>query len=385
MVFLGHAAEKSNWLHRKWAAALPHHYCWPVPQTRFRLPVVALYGILTVSILTAGAPTAWATTPTSHIVPGHQAGVSCLSRSLCVLVGYNSQSTGDVVVLRDGVPVRQAAVPGSKALYSVSCSEGAGCVAAGENTNDTQLMLVTLNSSGAIVSTKSLTLQTGVTLTRISCVTTSSCALSGDDIFVSPAGLDIGHWDGHAVTVSQVPAPTGTSAPSLQAVSCSGTNCVAVGSAFKGVNVDGLVLRSVGWAKPQLYVVPNYSLYGVSCVSGSLCYAAGSTRTGGIVIPVTNGKAGTAATAGADLMGIACRASTCVSAGEKLAPPGAARNDNYYGALVTTVAGKITSTQLVAASGGYANIAQYGGSFVALGASQGQIIGTGSAVTTGKV
>jgi hypothetical protein len=356
-----------------------------VPQSRFRLPVIALSGIVTVSGLIAGAPTASASTAASHTVPGHQAGVSCLSKSLCVLVGYNSQSMGDVVVLRDGVTVSQAVVPGSKAFYSVSCSEGAGCVAAGQNTNDTQLMLVTLNSSGAIVSTKSLTLKTGVTLTRISCVTTSSCALSGDDIFVSPAGLDIGHFDGHAVTVSQVPAPTGTSAPSLQAVSCSGTTCAAVGSAFKGADVDGLVLRSVGWAKPQLYVVPNYSLYGISCVSGSVCYAAGSTRTGGIVIPVTKGRAGTAATVRPDLMGIACRASTCVSAGENLAPPGAPRNDNYYGALVTTVSGKVTSTQLVATSGGYSNIAQYGGSFVALGAPRGQIIGTGSAVTTGNV
>jgi hypothetical protein len=66
-------------------------------------------------------------------------------------------------------------------------------------------------------------------------------------------------------------------------------------------------------------------------------------------------------------------------------PPGAPHNDNYYGALVTTVSGKVTSTQLVATSGGYSNISQYGGSFVALGAPQSQIIGTGSAVTTGNV
>jgi len=351
--------------------------------SRLRLAVIALSGLLMVSSPIAGAPPASASTLASHVIPGFQEGVSCLSRSLCVVVGYNNHSTGDVVVLRDGVPVRQVAVPGSKSFYSVSCSQGAGCVAAGQNTDATQLMLVTLDASGAIVSTKSLTLQAGVTLTRISCITTSSCALSGDNIFVSPTGLDIGHWDGHAVTVSQVPAPSGASASSLEAVSCSGTTCVAVGSASKGVNVYGLILRSVDWAKPQLEVVPGDSIYGVSCVSVVTCYASGFTRTGGIVMPVTKGKAGPVATVGADLMGITCRSSTCVSAGEKLAPPGAPATDNYYGALVTTVSGKITSSELVADSGGYSNIAQYGGSFAALGASQGRLLG--SEVTTGDV
>ena len=135
----------------------------------------------------------------------------------------------------------------------------------------------------------------------------------------------------------------------------------------------------------QLAVVPGESIYGVSCINADECYASGFTRTGGIVVPLTKGKAGTAAVVGEDLMGIACRAATCVSAGEKLAPPGAPTKDNFYGALVTTVSGKVTSAQLVAASGGYSNIAQYGGSFAALGASQGQLGGASSEVTTGDV
>jgi hypothetical protein len=331
-----------------------------------------------------GASVASASTLTNHTVPGFQNGVSCLSRSVCVVAGYNVHSMGDVVVVRNGVPVSQAAVPGTKSLYSVSCSQGSGCVAAGQNTDATQLVLVTLRADGSIASTKSLTLQPGVTLTRISCVTTSSCALSGNDIFASPTGLDIGHWDGHAVTVSQVPAPTGTSGASLENVSCSGTTCVAVGWATKGANDEGLILRSVAWARPQLGVAADYSIYGISCVSEQECYASGFTRTGGVVMPVTDGKAGTAATVGADLFGIACRAATCVSAGEILAPPGAPAKDNYYGALITTVSAKVTANQVIASSGGYSGIAQYGGSFAALGASQGQVVGTGE-VTTGDV
>ena len=71
------------------------------------------------------------------------------------------------------------------------------------------------------------------------------------------------------------------------------------------------------------------------------------------------------------------------AAGEILAPPGAPAKDNYYGALITTVSAKVTANQVIASSGGYSGIAQYGGSFAALGASQGRLLG--SEVTTGDV
>jgi hypothetical protein len=332
-----------------------------------------------------GVPAASASALASHPVPGIQQGISCLSTSTCVIVGYNTHSVGDVVVVHHGAPVAQTAIPGSKSFYSVSCAQGAGCVAAGQNTSDSELVLVTTNGDGSVVSTKSITLKPGITLTRISCVTTSSCALSGNDIFTTPTGLDFGHWDGSSLTVRQVPAPTGTSASSLQAVSCSGPTCVAVGSAIKGTGVDGLIVRSTAGGVPQLRVVPGYSIYGVSCPSATLCYASGFTRTGGFVLPLKPDGAGPVASVSADLLAIACHATACVSAGETLAPPGAPAKDTYYGALVTTASGKVTSTELVADSGGYSNIAQYGGAFVALGASHGQLVGFGSEVTTGQV
>jgi hypothetical protein len=345
----------------------------------------ALVPVVMVASLVMAAPAVSASAMASHTVPGTQDGISCLSTRTCVIVGYNAHGVGDVVVVRNGATVAQTPVPGSKSFYSVSCAQGAGCVAVGQNADDSELMLVTTDGSGSVVSTKSIALAPGVTLTRISCVTTSSCALSGDNIFATPVGLDIGHWDGASITVHQVPAPKGTTAPTLEAVSCSGATCVAVGSAIKGTGVDGLVLRSTAWGVPRLQVVPGYSIYGAACPSPTLCYGSGFTRTGGFVMPLNPTGPGPVARVSPDLLSIACHGTTCVSAGETLAPPGAPAKDVYYGALVTTAAGRVTSTALVADSDGYFAISQYGGAFVALGTSRGQLAGFGSEVTTGQV
>jgi hypothetical protein len=316
----------------------------------------------------------------SQPVAGFDTGVSCISPSLCVLVGYNEQSAGDVVRVENGVPKPNTAVAGAKELYSVSCVGGAGCVAVGEPASATGPLLVTLGRTGAVTSSKVLTVPPGVTLTRISCVSLSSCTLSGDDIFTSPELFEIAHWDGTSLSLRPVRIPSGTTGPELEAISCSGATCVAVGSAFKGASVVGIVVRSVAGGPVELRTVAGDSLYGVSCVSTTLCYAAGFTRTGGFVVTIHSGVAVSPASATKpDLFAIACHDSSCWAVGEILAPPGAPAKDVYYGAVLGVSAGKVTSTQLVAASDGFTNVSRYGDMFAALGAGR----ATGSEVTTG--
>ena len=251
-----------------------------------------LAGLLTTgSLLLTVVPVARAATFDSQPVLGFQQGISCLTSRLCVIVGYNNEGIGDVVRVHDGVPAPGTAIAGSKALYSVSCAESAGCAAIGVTSNGASPVVVTLNSSGSVVGSKVLSVAPGVSLTRIACVTPGNCVLSGVDVFASPETLEVAHWDGSALSVHKTAGPAGATDPTLEGLSCSGAACVAVGSAFKGANSDGLVLSIADGKPAQLRVAAGDSIYGASCVSTTLCYGAGFNRSGGVVLTIDHGPA----------------------------------------------------------------------------------------------
>jgi hypothetical protein len=293
-------------------------------------------------------------------------------------VGYNDQSVGDVVRVVGGAPQAEAPVRGSKVLYSVSCVSATACVAVGEPTDDTGALIVTLNATGAIASSRTVTVPPGVSLTRISCVARGSCVLSGTDLFASPVALEVADWNGASLALHKFSSPSGTTDPGLESLSCSGSHCVAVGSAFKGTQAEGIILDISGGKPVQEHVVAGQSLYGVSCTSSTLCYSAGFDRSGGVVLAVNDGIGGTAVAEHGDLLAIACRSTSCIAVGEELAPAGAPAKDIYYGALVSVSSGTVGPTTLVPLSGGFTNVAQSGGVYTALGPAQ----GTGSEVTT---
>jgi len=304
-----------------------------------------------------------------------------LSPALCVVVGYDNRGVGDVVLVRHGSPAPGVEVPGSKWVLAISCPGAAGCVALGQPPSSVGAVVVELSSTGAITSSKVVDVPAGVDLTRIACWTTSSCVLAGVDVFASPESLEVGYWDGTSLSLHSVKAPAGTTDPTIEGAACSGSTCALVGYADKGTGNEGLVLGFTGGQPGALRTVAGGSIYGVSCVGPALCYAAGFTRTGGFVLTLDHGTAGAEVPVKGDLFGIACRAQVCVAAGEVLAPPGAPARDDYYGLLVWTSGGKVTSTQLVPASGGFTSAAQAKGAFAAEGAAQGK----GSEVTTGSL
>ncbi|HTW10375.1 MAG TPA: hypothetical protein VME46_22920 [Acidimicrobiales bacterium] len=110
-----------------------------------------------------------------------------------------------------------------------------------------------------------------------------------------------------------------------------------------------------------------------------LCYGAGFSRTGGLAMTINSGAASSIVTVPeGDMMAIACRATSCTVVGEKLAPPGSPAKDIYFGVLVVLNNGKVTSSDVVRSSGGFTNVAQYGGAYAATVAAQGK----GTEVTT---
>jgi len=319
---------------------------------------------------------------TSHKLSGIETQISCLSSSSCVAVGERG-NRGSVITLKNGTQSHTATLRGSSLIYSVSCPSKSGCWAIGDPKSGAGAYLVKINSAGRVTSARTIGVPAGADLGRISCSSMSSCEVVGTDIFVSPTAIEIGTWNGSKLHVYRVKGVKGGVALSMEGISCWHADCEAVGDVLAGSSEHGLILTTRNGRPGKLHKASDYSLYGVSCVSASRCYAAGyrAASPAGLVVTVSGGVAGHLQTTAGDLFGIECAGSKCVAAGEVLntEPPA---SQIYDGVLLTLSGGTATgSPQVVAASGGYSGIASRGGrGFISIGAPPS---GSGTEVTSG--
>ena len=301
---------------------------------------------------------------TSKPVPGIQSAVSCLTIRLCVLGGQSSKGKGDIVAVHGGVPDRPQFVSHSQVMYSISCPNAAGCVAIARPTDDVGALFVKISAAGKVSGTKLITVPPGVTIDRISCTKLASCEVTGTDFLASPEAIEVGGWNGSKLSLHKVAPPKGTLDPSVQGISCAGTFCDVVGYADKGFNNVGFVVP-VSRGKPgKLHTAPGDSLSGVACPSQSRCYAAGFTRTGGVVLTLNGASPAAPRPVKADLSAIACSGAACTGAGEQLGGTG------FVGVLVAVNGGHVTSSTVVSPSGGYADVARMRDVFMAIGPAQ---------------
>jgi hypothetical protein len=308
---------------------------------------VAVAGALVAGAVAMSSGPALATGLTSHRVAGFQSEVSCLTTALCVVAGYDNKGVGDVVEVRNGVPGHVSVVRHTQGIYSVSCPNKFGCVALGRPTNDIGALFITINGRGQVTGSKPVKVPAGVTIDRIFCSRLRTCAVAGTNFFASPIGIEVGSWNGSKLSLHRVAPPKGSTDTVIEGISCWGTSCEMVGYADKVAVVHGLTL-AVNRGKPgRLRTVNGDSLYGVSCVSRSRCYAVGFDRDGGVVLTLNGGVAGSPQATRSDLFAIACTGSACTAAGEQLG------GTAFVGTLVAVAAGRVTSSQVVSASGGY--------------------------------
>jgi hypothetical protein len=337
---------------------------------------IALAPVLAAGAVALAAGSAQASGLKNQHVAGFQYAVSCLSSQLCVLAGYNNASTGDVVPVRHGTVGRPSAVGHTQQIYSVSCPGASGCVALSRPNNDIGALFVSISRSGVPTRSRLVKVPPGVTLTQISCTSLRSCEVAGTDIFVSQHTIEVGSWNGSRLTLHRVNGPKGTD-DTIGAVSCSGTSCAVAGYAEKLAKIQGIIVTTSHGKPTGLHTFAGEALYGVSCVSKTRCYASGNGQHGGVVLTVNRGVPGSPSRVKPDLFGIACKGNSCTAAGEQLAPPPSTAF--YWGAIVSVSSGKVTSTQLAPASGGYNGVARVGSVFTAVGTAQ----HGGSEVTTG--
>jgi hypothetical protein len=118
---------------------------------------------------------------------------------------------------------------------------------------------------------------------------------------------------------------------------------------------------------------PGAALNDVSCITASICYAAGESSTGGLVMQLRNGAPGPRIAVPGVMYGIACRASECTASGALSSGVG-----TPFGEIVKLTAGKLTGTETVPAAGGVDDVALTNGAITAIGPGY-----SGTAVTTG--
>ncbi|HTW08321.1 MAG TPA: RHS repeat-associated core domain-containing protein [Acidimicrobiales bacterium] len=255
--------------------------------------------------------------------PGHSGtvlhGVSCPSGSRCVAVGQDlgnyAGANGTIEISDTGAgwtpaPVAVPSPPpahGVDTLGSVSCWAPGTCAAVGDyESSKGTLPLVETETGSVWQPAASVALPAGATFTAavlngVSCTSSGTCLavggyqegiIAGHAMAVLSTG---GHWAAGAQAL-EVHLPTASdSSPVLNAVSCAGTGCLAVGGYEKSfyVHPGMAVAESGGHLQRAVEVVPPASdptfvettLSGVSCTGPATCAIAGTYRdpTGGVV------------------------------------------------------------------------------------------------------
>jgi hypothetical protein len=218
-------------------------------------------------------------------------GVACLSAADCLAVGDGYTGSADVALAYSGsgktwaARVPQAAVAG---LQAVSCA-AAKCMALGFNAAQATIADLWNGSRWSEMTVPKTKGSVYYSLSAIACVRPRGCVAVGD-ANLNDNGYPVADtWTGAKWTASRLPMPSGTGNGSLYAVSCvSLTKCFATGGSetIKGVPVSFVdELNGTHWATVKLSVG---SLSAVSCASAKSCLAVGAV--GGDII-VDSGKA----------------------------------------------------------------------------------------------
>jgi hypothetical protein len=292
--------------------------------------------------------TAWRTVSV-RLPPGATAGglrgVSCAAAARCVSVGYYDEGPGQQFALAEAwngaawAPARPPA-PGTPytALYGVSCTSAARCVAVGQYQMPDQVSgpLAEIWNGKRWTQASPPASGPGFAisgLNGVSCTSRTSCVAVGTPLGTRSVPV-IERWNGKSWSAAQGAAVPGDVEAVLTGVSCrSARSCVAVGF---GTRSAAPVSISEIWSGQswRYAAVPlpgggtsGSLLEGVSCAAGRRCVAVGDTASPGTqrAAAVTwNGRAWTVTSVPAPGRGNASRfdgvtclpAAHCVAAGQ---------------------------------------------------------------------
>jgi hypothetical protein len=223
-------------------------------------------------------------------------GVSCLNAQWCLAVGDDSDSNSTLGVsktlieLWDGESWSTAASPnapaGSSFLNGVSCLSSTSCIAVGY-TSSSSSPYQPLSESWNGATWSLLPEPVGVTgqLNGVSCISQSSCVAVGQTDNATVTKTLIESWNGAIWTV-MASRNVGKQSNQLNGVSCvAGGSCTAVGFDNLGRKGNHNLIEYWSGGPWSVGVSPKirntYMLNGISCLSDGTCEAVGETRQKG--------------------------------------------------------------------------------------------------------
>jgi hypothetical protein len=245
--------------------------------------------------------------------PGPPRAVSCTVPDECTAVGWDAANVSVQTSLAEGWngsiwTVQPSVNPeGSTSTIfdGVSCLPDGTCVAVGEylDAAGDDLPLTELWSGGewSLESTPIPDGATSANLSGVSCVSDAGCTAVGASGTgpVGTYGTNLGFadvWNGAEWTLQSTPAPKGSIANDLNAVSCTSGGCVAVGSSMTSTDtMKTLAETTTGttWSiKTTLDTKADTynALYGLSCTSFTSCLAVGYGFAGTSTSAVTSAQ-----------------------------------------------------------------------------------------------
>jgi hypothetical protein len=253
--------------------------------------------------LCLASPASAATTWTRQQVPlpaagtlGQLLGVSCVSAADCVAVGWFSKRVVRRLLAArwNGTAwsAKEVPAPGGatqRELEGVSCLSATDCIAVGyyDTSNDVLGVPLAEQWNGSTWSSQPLNLPSGTsgTLTGISCTSAASCTAVGYTLSTSTTGGTLAEqWNGSTWTEQSTPNPAGSTYAFLNGVSCaSAASCTAVG----GSDASGAATFAEQWDGSAWSVTStvdpagasSYGLSAISCASAVSCTAVGNYLT----------------------------------------------------------------------------------------------------------
>ncbi len=271
-------------------------------------------------------------------------GVSCLSPSFCMSVGFRENTkTGKLRTLVeswDGQRWATKVSPNSGSgnnnlLITVSCTSGDFCAAVGFSGSDkngpSAALVETWDGTSWIVATSADVPEPKSVLASVTCVSPRFCVAAG--YYKIPEQNDqpgqyqtlVEMWDGSTWALVHSPDPGADD--QLFSVACSSVDfCAAVGSTEVGFQRPSQTLveewNGKSWSVPSSPNpgTGNNSLYGVSCTSPKSCTTVGSSYQNAPLVEAWNGTSWTIVTTPnvgqAVLYSVSCTAGeTCTAVG----------------------------------------------------------------------
>lgn len=272
--------------------------------------------------------------------------ISCGSPTSCVAVGWVGEEGPALIEQYDGAMWSLTGDQNPRGaltslLWGVSCPRRQWCMAVGNQNGNSGRMPVVLTEvwNGRSWTQLPGAVPTGAEVVQffgVSCTSPSDCMAVGNDGFsggVQDAVAE--HWDGTSWSVVPTPSLGTGSLPTLFDVSCSGRDCLALGTDYAvslGTGQIAEFYNGSSWSvvrpAPPEPGATAFDLTGVACTAPRNCVAVGSWRVSPhhVVVTLIERFAGRAFTivgsptirgGDTELSGISCPSpASCVAVGQ---------------------------------------------------------------------